>query len=64
VGSRLALLSSTRVRLLERYNVPVPLIGGPVDAMATLALRQGASVALEFDTVTQTPLRRVRSQRS
>jgi ESS family glutamate:Na+ symporter len=45
-----------RVVFLDRYNIPAPVIGGFLFALAGLALRQGGIVALEFDTVLQTPL--------
>lgn len=45
-----------RIPLLERYNIPPSLVGGLVLALTTLWLRQGAILAVDFDTVAQTPL--------
>jgi glutamate:Na+ symporter, ESS family len=45
-----------RVFFLDRYNIPAPVIGGFLFALAGLALRQSGLVALEFDTILQTPL--------
>jgi ESS family glutamate:Na+ symporter len=45
-----------RVWLLDRYNIPAPVIGGFLFALIGLALRQGGVVAFEFDTTLQTPL--------
>lgn len=45
-----------RIAVLDRYNIPAPVVGGFLFALASLALRQGGVVALEFDTLLQTPL--------
>ena len=45
-----------RVPLLDRYNIPAPVIGGFLFAALSLALRQAGLVAFEFDTTLQTPM--------
>ena len=45
-----------RVGVLNRYNIPAPVIGGFLFAAAALALRLQGVVAFEFDTTLQTPL--------
>jgi glutamate:Na+ symporter, ESS family len=45
-----------RITVLDRYNIPAPVVGGFVFALASLALRQSGVLALEFDTILQTPL--------
>jgi ESS family glutamate:Na+ symporter len=44
------------VPVLDRYNIPAPVVGGFLFALASLALRQAGVLALEFDTTLQTPL--------
>lgn len=45
-----------RVGVLDRYNIPAPVVGGFLFATGALALRLGGVMALEFDTTLQTPL--------
>ena len=45
-----------RVGVLNRYNIPAPVIGGFLFAALALALRLQGIVAFEFDTALQTPL--------
>jgi ESS family glutamate:Na+ symporter len=45
-----------RVGVLNRYNIPAPVIGGFLFAALALALRLQGVVAFEFDTALQTPL--------
>jgi glutamate:Na+ symporter, ESS family len=45
-----------RVVLLDRYNIPAAVVGGLLVALASLILRQTGTLALEFDTLLQTPL--------
>lgn len=45
-----------RIGVLDRYNIPAPVVGGFLFALISLALRQSGIVALEFDTTLQTPL--------
>jgi ESS family glutamate:Na+ symporter len=45
-----------RVGVLNRYNIPAPVIGGFLFAAGALALRLQGVVAFEFDTALQTPL--------
>ena len=45
-----------RVGVLDRYNVPAPVVGGFLFALAALALRQTGVLAFEFDNTLQTPL--------
>ena len=44
-----------RVPVLDRFNIPAPVVGGFLFAAATLALRQGGWVQFEFDTTLQAP---------
>jgi ESS family glutamate:Na+ symporter len=45
-----------RVRLLARYNVPAPVIGGLLVALAVTGLRVAGHQPVAFDTTLQTPL--------
>ena len=45
-----------RVRVLDRYNIPAPVVGGFLFAAVALALRLKGVFAFEFDTTLQTPL--------
>jgi ESS family glutamate:Na+ symporter len=45
-----------RIVILDRYNIPAPVVGGFLFALAGLVLRQTGVVALEFDTILKTPL--------
>ncbi len=45
-----------RVGVLDRYNIPAPVIGGFLFAAVALTLRLQGVVAFEFDTTLQTPL--------
>jgi ESS family glutamate:Na+ symporter len=45
-----------RVAVLDRYNIPAPVVGGFLFAALSLALRQAGLVAFEFNTTLQTPL--------
>jgi ESS family glutamate:Na+ symporter len=45
-----------RVGVLDRYNIPAPVVGGFLFAAIALALRLGGVVAFDFDTTLQTPL--------
>jgi ESS family glutamate:Na+ symporter len=42
--------------VLDRYNIPAPVVGGFLFAAVALALRLTGLVAVEFDTTLQTPL--------
>ncbi len=44
-----------RIAVLDRFNIPAPVIGGFCFAALALALRQGGVLAFEFDTTLQTP---------
>lgn len=44
-----------RVAVLDRFNIPAPVIGGFTFAMLALVLRQSGVLAFEFDTTLQTP---------
>jgi ESS family glutamate:Na+ symporter len=44
-----------RVGLLDRFNIPAPVIGGFLFAALALALRQANVLAFEFDTTLQAP---------
>lgn len=44
-----------RVGVLDRFNIPAPVIGGFLFAALALALRQGGVLAFEFDTMLQSP---------
>jgi ESS family glutamate:Na+ symporter len=45
-----------RVGVLDRYNIPAPVVGGFIFAALALGLRLGGILAFEFDTTLQTPL--------
>lgn len=45
-----------RVGVLDRFNIPAPVVGGFLFAAVALALRQAGILALEFDTLLQSPL--------
>jgi ESS family glutamate:Na+ symporter len=45
-----------RTGVLDRYNIPAPVIGGFVFAAVALVLRLQGVLAFEFDTTLQTPL--------
>lgn len=45
-----------RVPFLDRDNIPAPVVGDLLFALASLVLRQGGQIALEFDTLLQAPL--------
>lgn len=45
-----------RVAVLDRFNIPAPVVGGFLFAAAALALRQTGVLAFEFDTMLQSPL--------
>ena len=45
-----------RVSVLDRFNIPAPVIGGFAFAIVALAFRQANVLAFEFDTLLQTPL--------
>jgi ESS family glutamate:Na+ symporter len=45
-----------RISVLDRYNIPAPVVGGFLFALASLGLRQSGVMALEFDTLLQGPL--------
>lgn len=44
-----------RVGVLDRFNIPAPVVGGVLFATLALGLRQSGVVALEFDTLLQGP---------
>ena len=44
-----------RVALLDRFNIPAPVVGGFLFAAAALGLRQARVLAFEFDTTLQSP---------
>lgn len=44
-----------RVAVLDRFNIPAPVVGGFLFAAAALALRQTGLLGFEFDTTLQTP---------
>ncbi|HET9294476.1 MAG TPA: sodium/glutamate symporter, partial [Gemmatimonadales bacterium] len=44
-----------RVPVLDRFNIPAPVVGGFLFAAAALVLRQGGWVQFEFDTTLQAP---------
>jgi ESS family glutamate:Na+ symporter len=44
-----------RVGVLDRFNIPAPVVGGFLFASLALAARQSGVLALEFDTTLQTP---------
>ena len=45
-----------RVGVLDRYNIPAPVVGGFLFATVALALRLGGVLGFEFDTTLQAPL--------
>lgn len=45
-----------RIAVLDRFNIPAPVVGGFVFAALALALRQGGVLAFEFDATLQSPL--------
>jgi ESS family glutamate:Na+ symporter len=45
-----------RVGVLDRYNIPAPVVGGFLFAALALGLRSAGAVAVEFDTTLQVPL--------
>jgi ESS family glutamate:Na+ symporter len=45
-----------RVPVLDRYNIPAPVVGGFLFAAAALVLRLRGLLAFEFDATLQTPL--------
>ncbi len=45
-----------RIGLLDRFNIPAPVVGGFVFAALALALRQAGLVGFEFTTTLQSPL--------
>ncbi len=45
-----------RVKVLDRYNIPAPVIGGFLFATITLVLRLCGIAAVDFDTALQVPL--------
>lgn len=45
-----------RVGVLDRYNIPAPVVGGFLFAGLALALRLGGVLAFEFNTTLQAPL--------
>lgn len=44
-----------RIAVLDRFNIPAPVVGGFIFAAVALALRQSGMLALEFDTTLQAP---------
>lgn len=44
-----------RVTVLDRFNIPAPVVGGFLFAALALGLRQAGLVQLEFDTTLQAP---------
>jgi ESS family glutamate:Na+ symporter len=44
-----------RVGVLDRFNIPAPVVGGFLFAAISLAMRQSGVVAFEFDTTLQSP---------
>lgn len=44
-----------RVGILDRFNIPAPVVGGFLFATAALILRQANLLAFEFDTTLQSP---------
>ncbi|HQG30178.1 MAG TPA: sodium/glutamate symporter, partial [Candidatus Ozemobacteraceae bacterium] len=45
-----------RIGLLDRLNLPAPVIGGLVASVTVLAIRLSGLPPIKFDTVLQTPL--------
>jgi ESS family glutamate:Na+ symporter len=44
-----------RIGVLDRFNIPAPVVGGFLFAALALALRQAGLLQLEFDTTLQSP---------
>jgi ESS family glutamate:Na+ symporter len=44
-----------RIGVLDRFNIPAPVVGGFLFAAVALALRQSGVLALDFDTTLQAP---------
>lgn len=44
-----------RIAVLDRFNIPAPVVGGFLFAAIALALRQTGVLAFEFDTTLQSP---------
>jgi ESS family glutamate:Na+ symporter len=44
-----------RIGILDRFNIPAPVVGGFLFAAIALALRQGQVLQFEFDTRLQVP---------
>lgn len=44
-----------RIGVLDRFNIPAPVVGGFLFATVTLVLRQTGTLAFEFDTTLQSP---------
>ncbi|MDQ8155101.1 MAG: sodium/glutamate symporter [Gemmatimonadota bacterium] len=44
-----------RIGVLDRFNIPAPVVGGFLFASVTLLLRQTGTLAFEFDTTLQAP---------
>lgn len=44
-----------RVAVLDRFNIPAPVVGGFLFAALALAARQAGVLQLEFDTTLQAP---------
>ena len=44
-----------RIGVLDRFNIPAPVVGGFIFAAVALVLRQNGILALEFDTTLQMP---------
>ena len=44
-----------RIGVLDRFNIPAPVVGGFLFAAIALGLRQSSVLALEFDTTLQAP---------
>lgn len=45
-----------RIGVLDRFNIPAPVIGGFLFAALSLILRQAGVLGFEFDTTLQAPL--------
>lgn len=45
-----------RIPVLDRFNIPAPVVGGFLFAAIALALRMGGLLAFEFNTAMQSPL--------
>ena len=46
----------SRIAVLDRYNIPAPVVGGFLFASVALVLRLAGVLAFEFDTTLQAPL--------